>query len=656
MARPTLSAVRPIRWQPGLDGLRALAVAAVIAYHLDPEGVPGGFLGVSVFFTLSGYLITSLLIDETHRTGRISLRDFWTRRARRLWPLAWTTLAAVGLLALAGAYDDIGGRLIGEIASALGQFANWWQLAHEGYVNQFGRPSPLRHMWSLAIEEQFYIVWPAVVWVLRGRRRPLILVSVLGILGSIAVTVFLADTPDRVYLGTDTRAAELLVGALLALLWSRHPLRGPRDARARRWCDAAGAIALGSLVPLVALLHPDDDAWGWGAFAAVAIGSAALAAASVTNGDLRPLLSWKPLVWVGRRSYGLYLIHWPLWVAMPIEWPFATRVVVTVVGSLVLPALAHRLVEQPVRERKVPRRALVAAGVVAVGAMFGGAAVAASSGPSAQEKVTETLDRATDPTTTMGSTTTIPCPTTTLPAPTTTLPGDEGYKATLGTLVDPQEILEVASCGRPVRVLVLGDSTARGLANGLIATGRQDLQVWDRSVLSCSVGGEVGSTECPDWRSTWRAAVGSTRPDVVVLMMIPLADLDGVDVSAERFESEAEAQRRVDVLMEAMEIAGSSGATVAWARAPHIALPNGLYYCKGKRTESICDPAWIELWNQAADTATVFTGSKVIDTPAWAQPRPQPLVDRPDGVHFTGQALAELANWVAPQLVAMGRR
>src|SRR5690606_27643283 len=140
--------------------------------------------GVSVFFTLSGYLITSLLIDETYRNGRISLKDFWVRRARRLWPLAWTTLAVVGLAAVAGAYGEVGGRLLGELASALGQVANWWQLGHEGYVNQFGPPSPLRHMWSLSIEEQFYVVWPAIVWAARGRRDVLIGVASVGIAAS----------------------------------------------------------------------------------------------------------------------------------------------------------------------------------------------------------------------------------------------------------------------------------------------------------------------------------------------------------------------------------------------------------------------------------------------------------------------------------------
>src|SRR5690606_12860789 len=130
-------------------------------------------------------------------------------------------------------------------------------------------------------------------------------------------------------------------------------------------------------------------------------------------------------VWIGRRSYGLYLIHWPLWVAMPIDWPFATRVTITVVGSVLLAGLAHRFVEQPVRERRVPRRGLAVAGVTAVIAMFGGATVAATTSDSAQEKVTRTLDRLEDPTTTVGTTSTIPCPTTTVPLPTTTLAGEE---------------------------------------------------------------------------------------------------------------------------------------------------------------------------------------------------------------------------------------
>ena len=216
-----------------LDGVRALAVTAVVVYHIDDSVLPGGFLGVDVFFVLSGYLITSLLVSEHRRTGGIGLRDFWKRRARRLWAAAWVVLA---LVALAGLWDlwgaDRQALLPGEIFAAVAHIENYWMLGQGGYLQQFAAPSPVRHFWSLAVEEQFYLVWPLVMigglgLVARFGRRAMW--GLLLVLGAASITVGLLVSPERAYLGTATRAISLVVGALLAWWWS-STIRPPRCA------------------------------------------------------------------------------------------------------------------------------------------------------------------------------------------------------------------------------------------------------------------------------------------------------------------------------------------------------------------------------------------------------------------------------------------
>jgi peptidoglycan/LPS O-acetylase OafA/YrhL len=245
-------------YRPALDGLRAVSVAAVVAYHLDYGWAGGGFLGVDVFFVLSGYLISSLLLSEWARRGRIDLRAFWARRARRLLPAVFLLLLALAAYAAIAAPADQLDRLRGDALATLLYVQNWWLILQgQSYFDLYAAPSPLRHAWSLAIEEQFYLLWPLVVFAaLRGRgesRRPILLTCLLGTFASAAWMWACFDPvdPSRAYYGTGARAQTLLVGALLAVA-----LEG-RDGIARRWrwlVDGLGATAFALCTACFALV------------------------------------------------------------------------------------------------------------------------------------------------------------------------------------------------------------------------------------------------------------------------------------------------------------------------------------------------------------------------------------------------------------------
>ncbi|MGH9206800.1 MAG: acyltransferase family protein, partial [Acidimicrobiales bacterium] len=223
---------------PALDGLRAIAVAAVIVYHFNFGWAAGGYLGVDLFFVLSGFLITGLLIEERMATGGISLPRFWARRARRLFPALLVVLGAIVLYAVAGGPNIDPNALRGDVLGTLFYVANWHFIAVDNpYFAPFATPSPLEHTWSLAIEEQFYVVWPLVVLLLaklggRDWRRFTMVSTVVLALASVvdmAMRAHGSGDVSRAYFGTDSRAFELMVGAFLAL-WMEGPRRLPDGA------------------------------------------------------------------------------------------------------------------------------------------------------------------------------------------------------------------------------------------------------------------------------------------------------------------------------------------------------------------------------------------------------------------------------------------
>ncbi|MDZ7675291.1 MAG: acyltransferase family protein [Acidimicrobiales bacterium] len=357
------------RYLPGLDGLRAVAVLGVIAYHLGLEAFPGGLLGVSVFFTLSGYLITDLLLTQI-RAAEFSLGSFWIARARRLLPALFVLLVVV-----AAWVTVIGPHQGPEFRAAAGTAAayvnNWWLIFRDvSYFAQFDAPGPLNHLWSLAIEEQFYVVWPLLVLVgtrtirevapqrLRPRFGLLILALAALSAGLMALLFEPGTDPSRVYYGTDTRAAELLVGAALATVWPSQRLRATVSSGARTAIDAVGAAGLGVIAIMFLRVGEFSPFLYQGGFIVLAVGvSAVVASVAHPASRLGPALGCRPMRWIGARSYGIYLWHFPIIILTnPVgETPSLPRAVVQVAATFGVAALSWRFVEDPIRHGALGR-------------------------------------------------------------------------------------------------------------------------------------------------------------------------------------------------------------------------------------------------------------------------------------------------------------
>jgi peptidoglycan/LPS O-acetylase OafA/YrhL len=362
MSRPQDSR---LPYLPGIDAMRAIAVLAVFLYHAGVGWMPGGFLGVDVFFTISGYLITSLLLSEYRRGGHIRLGQFWLRRARRLLP-AVGVMIAVTMVVAAIVEPERMTALRGDAISSLTYVANWhFAFGHQSYFDQFQRPSLFRHLWSLSVEEQFYLFWPlafAAGMSLLGRKR-LLLGVLAGALASLALMWILFDPTDtaRAYYGTDTHAVGLLIGVALALVWS--PLQ-MRQARSGRWSgpalDAIGVVALGYVVLSFLDVHDYDLALFHGGYLWLALATAAvLAVIAHPAARLGGLLAQPPLIWLGLRSYSFYLWHWPVLAltrpGLDVSLPRGILIPLQLLVVLALADLSYRFVELPFRgKRKLP--------------------------------------------------------------------------------------------------------------------------------------------------------------------------------------------------------------------------------------------------------------------------------------------------------------
>jgi len=376
-------------YSPGLDGLRALAVIAVLLYHADLAWIPGGFLGVEVFFVISGYLITALLLAEWRQRGRIDLKGFWMRRARRLLPALYVLLVVSLAFSVVFLPGEVA-RLRGDVLAAFGYVTNWYLIfGHVSYFEAVGRSSLLQHLWSLAVEEQFYLLWPPVLALVlaigasRLRRRRALTVALAGAVASaVAMALLYAPgvDPSRIYYGTDTRSTGLLCGAAVAFLWLPDDKYRPSETRhhrlelatrgrfRRRWgwtapllLDVVGFAALGALVWFCLNLGEFRPLLYEGGFALVALATVVTIMAVVHPYSFMGarVLGSAPLRWIGVRSYGIYLWHWPVFMVtrpdldVPIEGLplLALRLSVTVL----LADLSYRFVETPIRRGALGR-------------------------------------------------------------------------------------------------------------------------------------------------------------------------------------------------------------------------------------------------------------------------------------------------------------
>jgi len=618
-----------------IDGLRTLAVAAVVAYHLGR--LPGGWVGVDLFFVLSGYLITSLLLAERRLDGRIHLRGFWGRRARRLLPAALACVAGTLAAGTALEPDAVGAWARTGTAAAL-WVANWQQvLAGGSYFDGFGPPNALKHLWSLSVEEQVYLLWPIVLAgaARLGRRRAawcvaavaLVLAAASAVAGLLLAPAAGADT-TRVWFGTDTRAVAPLVGAVLAAVVAA---RGwPTSAAGRAVASGLGAVGMATLVAIATSLDDRDPAIWRGGAAVAALASAAVVAAAVRPGALqRALAASRVVTWVGRcLSYSLYLWHWPVIVLLT---PTRTgldgaaldllRVAVAIGAS----ALSWRLLEHPLRAgapRPRPRPGLRAVGLAAgaVTAVAVAGLVVSGSHPTRAGRMEALLTSAA-----ADVVEATPAPARSASAdrdqpaasePTVSVYGDSvAWSFTVGATPDLLAELGVAR---------LHNHAAWG-CQLLVAPRRSG----DRT--------DPADTSCPDWPEQWAASIGAERPDVAVLSVGPWEvfdrHLDGAWRSFGSPEHDAHLRAALD---RALGVLGGRGARVVVLTAPYPERPDdGLSPAEWVGSRS--SQARFDHLNDLLREAATRHGAAVIELDELWCPRPGECRAEPvryDGLHF----------------------
>ena len=692
---------------PALDGIRAFAVLAVISYHSGVGWMRGGYYGVDAFLVLSGFLITSLLVGEWDRSASISLSSFWARRARRLLPALFLMIGGVALVA--GLWPSVlsAPHVLADTVATVLYTANWHLVVeHASYFGAVNQPSPLLHTWTLAIEEQFYLLWPLVVLAVLGRRRNraarstrlrrLLVVAGVGAVASAVWMVLLApgdgSDPSRAYYGSDTRAQGLLVGAALAVacaLWGPVRTRsGTKTIGAVGVAGAAGAAAMWAWVPETSRLAFH------GGFAIVTWCCAAvmLCAARAPRTPVGLVLSLRPLRYLGRISYGMYLWYWPVLLVMngarthlhgyPL---LAARLVVVVA----LAAASYHFVETPIRRGALSgwraRLAVPGAATTAVGAMFAattlapGAALAApaagapvvlggqpapasgNTGSVLLSSPISTSDGA-DPATSDAATPAAAAPAVT---PRTAGTGVTHYPAPSGG----------ARGGPPVRILLVGDSMAGSLGVGLAQVApTYGAEVVNDGMPGCSVSQDqlnrvLWYTLPPGppcllgdpaaLLNTWKGWVDATQPDVVVY----IARSDLLDqqhggqwqhVGQSAFDAWVRGRFQA-----AVPVLSSAGAKVVLLTSPSYDTgeqASGSPWPEDDPARVAADNAIMRAVSAATPGVTVVDAGSLLTPSATYRTEAVGVTLRcPDGVHLTRSGGAWLGSRILPEIVALGR-
>ncbi len=644
---------------PGLDGIRAIAVLAVLLYHFGVGWLAGGLLGVDAFFVLSGFLITTLLLREWSATGRIGFGSFYARRARRLLPALFLMIVLVCIYAAWMAEPDTRPAIRDDVLSTIGYFSNWrFVFAKVSYFQHFGPPSPVLHTWSLAVEEQFYLFWPGLAWMALKRygRKGLAVTAGAGVAGSFAATLAMSlagANTSRLYYGTDVRVQELMAGALLALA-------GPAIARhSRDWPSGfwrpATLVAAGGCAGLAALLWMFHSVSGSGPFLyrggfllVAASTVAVIAIATYRPGHpLTRVLASGPARYIGRISYGLYLYHYPLYLIIDprrLGISGTALLAVRMAATFALAVASFHLVEAPIRNGRfrhrsiAPRQLLLAAPAAAVVAVTG--IVLATVLPGSSLSGTVATSRT---------------------------------GAAAADLAVPAQPPAGLTGDHRVRVMLLGDSMALTLGVGLgQQAGAWGADVINRGAIGCDLvwnqtvnfQGQttIAATGCKDWPTTWPALIQQFNPDVVAVLLGRFEYQNRLINGHWYTVGQAPWDDMITGQMErAIRLLSADGAHVAMLTLPYVTqttnAPNGQPW-------DVNQPSRTRAWNaDVRRAAAAFPGvASVVDLNRMIDPGGHYTsyidgirVRDVDNEHFSPAGGLYLRRFLLPPLVALGK-